>query len=131
MTKISISEAARRWNISRSTIHRKIQAGDISTSQLDTVKAGHPKKIDISELVRVFGEPKKQPKTGVNTMSEVSLTQDTKDSLIQHMKEENERLREHNKKLMSYIDELNRFNMEKDRKLLEHQTKPLWKKIFG
>lgn len=47
--KISISEAAKRWGVSRTTVYQKINDGELSR--------GSDKKIDVSEMLRVFGEP--------------------------------------------------------------------------
>lgn len=46
---ISISQAAQDWGVSRTTIYQKIRDGDLSR--------GSDKKIDTSEMLRVFGEP--------------------------------------------------------------------------
>lgn len=53
MAKVSISEAARLAGISRPTLYRKIDAGEISVE-----RDGDSVQIDISELLRVFGELK-------------------------------------------------------------------------
>ena len=47
--KISISRAAQDWGVSRTTIYQKIKDGELSR--------GSDKKIDTSEMLRVFGEP--------------------------------------------------------------------------
>lgn len=52
MAIVSISEAARLAGKSRKTIQRYVADGRISLSQRDAGRSG----IDISELVRVFGE---------------------------------------------------------------------------
>jgi predicted site-specific integrase-resolvase len=51
MARVSISEAARLTGKSRTTLHRLIKAGDLSTSVVNTML----KVIDTSELIRVFG----------------------------------------------------------------------------
>ena len=51
MAKISISEAARLTGKSRTTLHRLIKTGELSTSR----GARNAKLVDISELIRVFG----------------------------------------------------------------------------
>jgi excisionase family DNA binding protein len=52
MAQITIAEAGRRWNVSRSTLNRYLKKGQISA-----VKQGRYRKIDTSEMLRVFGEP--------------------------------------------------------------------------
>jgi hypothetical protein len=52
MAIVSISEAARLTGKSRKTIQRYVSDGRISMSQRDAGRSG----IDISELVRVFGD---------------------------------------------------------------------------
>lgn len=50
--EIGVSEAAKQWNLSRQYIYRKIKSGELSR-----LANGN---IDTSELLRVFGEPKKE-----------------------------------------------------------------------
>jgi hypothetical protein len=49
---LNISEAARYWVISRTTIHNKIKAGELSKTP--------DGKIDPAEMSRVFGHPKRK-----------------------------------------------------------------------
>ena len=50
--KLSVTEAATLYKISRTTIYRNINSGKLST--------GSGEKIDLSEMIRVFGEAKAQ-----------------------------------------------------------------------
>lgn len=50
MTDLSQREAASTWGLGRITIQRAIKAGKLSLTP--------NKKIDVAEMVRVFGEPK-------------------------------------------------------------------------
>lgn len=50
MAKLSLSEAARRWGVSRATINRRRKDGTLSVT-----KDGRSVFVDTSELVRVFG----------------------------------------------------------------------------
>ncbi len=53
MAKVTISEAARLANVSRMTLYRRyIRTGVLS---IEKDHSGNP-KVDVSELVRVFGE---------------------------------------------------------------------------
>ena len=47
--KISVTEAAKQWQVSRTTIYQKIKDGELSR--------GADKQIDTAEMLRVFGEP--------------------------------------------------------------------------
>jgi hypothetical protein len=47
--ELSISKASVAWGVSRTTIHKKIKAGQLSKLANGT--------IDTSEMIRVFGEP--------------------------------------------------------------------------
>ena len=60
--KISVTKAAKEWSISRTTIYQKINDGELSRTS--------DKKIDTSEMLRVFGEPvsKKRTEQSVNTI---------------------------------------------------------------
>jgi uncharacterized protein YlxW (UPF0749 family) len=49
--EIGVTEASKQWNLSRQYIYRKIKAGELSR-----LENGN---IETSELLRVFGEPKK------------------------------------------------------------------------
>ena len=50
--KLSVTEAATLYKISRTTIYRNINSGKLSP--------GSGNKIDLSEMIRVFGEAKAQ-----------------------------------------------------------------------
>ena len=67
MSKVSISEASRLTNKTRKTIYKYIQDGLLTVS-IDT---NGKKVIDISELIRVFGEIKTPMYTEINN-TEVS-----------------------------------------------------------
>ena len=67
MSKVSISEASRLTNKTRKTIYKYIQDGLLTVS-IDT---NGKKVIDISELIRVFGEIEMPEYTEVNN-TEVS-----------------------------------------------------------
>ena len=64
---ISVTKAAKHWGVSRTTIYQKINDGELSRTA--------DKKIDTSEMIRVFGEPvtKKRTEQSVNTSNSTSV----------------------------------------------------------
>lgn len=64
---ISVTKAAKEWSVSRTTIYQKINDGELSRTV--------DKKIDTSEMIRVFGEPvtKKRTEQPINTSNSMSL----------------------------------------------------------
>jgi hypothetical protein len=63
--ELSISKASVTWGVSRTTMHKKIKAGQLSKLANGT--------IDTSEMIRVFGEPnvKVDSKSSVQMVNEV------------------------------------------------------------
>ena len=70
MAQVSISEAARLTKKSRRTIQRYVATGKLSLSHNDTKE----KSIDISELIRVFGEINKNEVTPNDTPKKVTMS---------------------------------------------------------
>lgn len=64
---ISVTKAAKEWGISRTTIYQKINDSELSRTA--------DKKIDVAEMLRVFGEPvsKKRTEHSVNTVQSAPL----------------------------------------------------------
>ena len=64
---ISVTKAAKHWGVSRTTIYQKVNNGELSRTA--------DKKIDVSEMLRVFGEPisKKRTERSVNTVQSTPL----------------------------------------------------------
>ena len=64
---ISVTKAAKEWGVSRTTIYQKVNDGEISRAA--------DKKIDVSEMLRVFGEPisKKRTERSVDTVQSTPL----------------------------------------------------------
>ena len=58
---ISVTKAAKEWGVSRTTIYQKVNDGELSRTA--------DKKIDTSEMLRVFGEPvpKKRTEQSLNS----------------------------------------------------------------
>ena len=65
--KISVTKAAKEWGVSRTTIYQKVNDGELSRTA--------DKKIDTSEMLRVFGEPisKKRTERSVDTVQSTPL----------------------------------------------------------
>lgn len=89
-TKLKISQAAALYQKSRNTLYQAIQKGILSKDQ-DGL-------LDLSELIRVYGEPKKSPKSikAINAPQEhAEQSQDTTTAqLLAVLKRENELLRQ-------------------------------------
>ena len=64
---ISVTKAAKEWGVSRTTIYQKVNDGELSRTA--------DKKIDISEMLRVFGEPisKKRTERSADTVQSTLL----------------------------------------------------------
>ena len=64
---ISVTKAAKEWGVSRTTIYQKINDGQLSRNS--------DKKIDPSEMLRVFGEPisKKRTERSANNVQSTPL----------------------------------------------------------
>ena len=64
---ISVTKAAKEWGVSRTTIYQKVNDGELSRTA--------DKKIDVSEMLRVFGEPisKKRTERSVDTAQSTPL----------------------------------------------------------
>lgn len=68
---ISVTKAAKEWGVSRTTIYQKVNDGELSRAA--------DKKIDTSEMIRVFGEPlfKKRTEQPLNTSDSTHLNSQT------------------------------------------------------
>ena len=91
---ISVTKAAKEWGVSRTTIYQKVNDGELSRNA--------DKKIDTSEMIRVFGEPvsKKRTEQSLNTSNNTHLNSQTVQSCtaLEHQLEleklKNEHLRQ-------------------------------------
>ena len=91
---ISVTKAAKEWGISRTTIYQKASNGELSRTS--------DKKIDTSEMLRVFGEPvsKKRSEQSLNTFDNTHSNSQTVQSCtaLEHQLEleklQNEHLRQ-------------------------------------
>lgn len=115
MAKVSISEAARLTGKSRTTLHRLIKAGELSTCS----GARNAKMVDISELIRVFGDISKpvqeQPFEQV-TEQRVTVPPALSEQMVSSLKQEVEHLRTLVSAQESHIDSL-----KQSLQLLEHK----------
>lgn len=130
MSKLSITQAASAAGISRSHLYKKyINTGIISVEVVDDKKV-----IDVSEIVRVFGNViKHNPEIHENTQKSL-LEHSEKDRIIAILERELSDLKAHAKEreewLKSQIDELRRQHSN----LLENKQttdKPKRKKFLG
>jgi len=115
MAKVSISEAARLTGKSRTTLHRLIKVGELSTCS----GARNAKMVDISELIRVFGDISKpvqeQPFEQV-TEQRVTVPPAPSEQMVSSLKQEVEHLRTLVSAQESHIDSL-----KQSLQLLEHK----------
>ncbi|MGK5721844.1 helix-turn-helix domain-containing protein [Proteus mirabilis] len=108
MAQVSISEAARLTGKSRRTIQRYVATGKLSLSHNDATG----KNIDTSELIRVFGEIKKDIVTPEDTLKKVTLshhvTHDNDSSKLENelLKKEIEFLKQRLEDKDAHIDSL-------------------------
>lgn len=86
--EVSISEIQERWKVSRATIYSHIKKGKLSRLENG--------KVDVSEVIRVYGEPKETPtRQEVNTVynQEKALLQEKIQLLERQLDEAKERER--------------------------------------
>ena len=115
MAKVSISEAARLAGKSRTTLHRLIKTGELSTC----AGVRNSKMIDISELIRVFGDisaPVTEQYSEQASEQRVTVPDTDKGQMINSLKQEVEHLRTLVSAQESHIDSL-----KQSLQLLEHK----------
>lgn len=124
MAKISISEAARLTGKSRTTLHRLIKAGELSTCH----GARNARLVDVSELMRVFGplehRPSEQVTAQVSEHSDTGIFQQN-EQVITQLRQEVEHLKTLVSAKDSHIDSLKQAML-----LIEHRhtgDSPWWK----
>lgn len=91
MTIISQRDASKRWGISRGAIQRAIRAGRLSASE--------GSQIEVSEMVRVFGEPGAEPWNGAKEAGGEAIE-------IVRLKAENDGLKRELGRLESHLTDL-------------------------
>lgn len=115
MAKVSISEAARLTGKSRTTLHRLIKTGELSTCHGER----NARMVDTSELLRVFGTLSGGvPEKSIEQVNEqrVTASQVGNEQVIRSLKQEVEHLRTLVSAKDSHIESLNRAML-----LLEHK----------
>ncbi|HCA7358528.1 TPA: helix-turn-helix domain-containing protein [Citrobacter freundii] len=115
MAKVSISEAARLTGKSRTTLHRLIKTGELSTCHGER----NARMLDTSELLRVFGSLARTVAAhDVEQVGEHSVTasQTENEQVIRLLKQEVEHLRTLVSAQGSHIDSL-----KQAMQLLEHK----------
>ncbi len=113
---ISISSAAKRFNVSRSKIYRMKENGQISFTKNSEDQVG----IDLSEMLRVFGERKaEQPDNASKDNAEHDLRTENF-----YLKREIEALSQNLQKSESRVDQLLSQNQEQNKQFLLTQSKP-------
>ncbi|HCM9195926.1 helix-turn-helix domain-containing protein [Klebsiella aerogenes] len=124
MAKISISEAARLTGKSRTTLHRLIKTGELSTCR----GARNAKLVDVSELIRVFGplahRPSEQVSIHVTEHSDTGVSEQN-EQVIAQLRQEVEHLKTLVSAKDSHIDSLKQAML-----LIEHKhtwDSPWWK----
>lgn len=115
MAKVSISEAARLTGKSRTTLHRLIKAGELSTCS----GLRNAKMVDISELIRVFGDiskPVQEQPFEQAPEQRVTASPAPSEQVVSSLKQEVEHLRTLVSAQESHIDSL-----KQSLQLLEHK----------
>jgi len=124
MAKVSISEAARLTGKSRTTLHRLIKTGELSTCH----GARNARMVDVSELLRVFGSLNKpspeQESLQVSGQSDTGVPAQN-EQIIMQLRQEVEHLKTLVSAKDSHIDSLRQAML-----LIEHKhtgDSPWWK----
>lgn len=101
MANVSISDIATQWKVSRPTIQKRLKSGKLSGSKDDQGKW----QIDVSEVIRCFGEPIGviSPDTEtVTTPLQAELTDALRDQIAM-LKDQLEKTNELNKDLVGQL----------------------------
>lgn len=118
MAKVSVSEAARLTGKSRTTLHRLIKTGELSTCPGER----NARMLDTSELLRVFGSLDGSKTVHVSEQAgeqRVTASEAENEQVIRSLKQEIEHLRTLVSAQGSHIDSL-----KQAMQLLEHKQPP-------
>ncbi|HFD7451297.1 TPA: DNA-binding protein [Escherichia coli] len=128
MAKVSISEAARPTGKSRTTLHRLIKAGELSTCRGER----NAKMLETSELLRVFGAfapvSVEQAEEQVSGQCD-TVTSDRNEQVIYILKQEIEHLNTLLASRDSHIDSLKQamLLLENREDQRQNTTRPWWR----
>ena len=116
-TKLSPSSVAKRWNVGKTTIYRMMKDGEISYETNGTGK----RELDLSEVVRVFGEPKVQQENS-SSVQNVLAVQVLKEQIERQDKAHQDHIKSLQTQLNSYQEQVNKLleNQADTTKLLMH-----------
>lgn len=107
MASVSISEAARLTGKARSTIHKYIKQGRVS---MTTDAITGTKSIDISELIRAFGNIKTTPGDTVTSVvrlhENTSLNEQQLHTKLQFLEQENQHLKREKDLLLQNLEDV-------------------------
>lgn len=119
MALLSPTAAAKAWKIGKSTIYKAMNSGELSF----TLDSKGKRVIDHSEMVRVFGEQKKDQYTNKNDSGTNERITDLKESLERQERQQGDyietlkaQIDSQQKQLEAMTDSIDRFT-----RLLEHQ----------
>jgi DNA-binding transcriptional MerR regulator len=125
MAPVSISEAAKLCGKDRKTLYRYIKEGKLSA----TTATSGIRQIDVSELMRVFGDLSQSSESCHSGETVVIPQHETNDAVakIAVLEAENAQLRERLSDKERHIDD-----MRNTVRLLEHKpNKSIFKRLFG
>lgn len=127
MSKVSITQAAKLAGISRSYLYRKY----INTGKLSVLTEDDKKLIDVSELIRVFGElqvDKEQiTEYAQSDTQQINTSSQDRDRLIAHLERELAEVKADAKQREEWL----KSQLEKATHLLEDKTVKSRKKFLG
>lgn len=114
---ISVSEAAKQWGVSRTTIYKKIDDGELSRNA--------EKKIDTTEMLRVFGNPPNKKRTEqINRNVQKTLVNSEPVQENVHLKHQLEMEKLKNNHLLQQVDHQKQL-IENYQKQIEQLSKSL------
>lgn len=125
MTLLSITEAANAVGVVRGTIYHKLKTGELSA----TSNRQGERRIDISELIRVFGEltPSKRIDDDLNVKRQPGPANDVSIASIDAIKNDNEWFKRDNARLQQEVERL-REDLRRERESHRQERESLMKR---
>ena len=117
MARLNLSQAASQWGVSRATIYRYKNKGDLSV-----IKEGKRTFVDTSEMMRVFGEPKRTVSGDTSDTIKVEQSDTVADTRI--LEQKIGFLEEQNQGLQARLDEV-RANEQRLLGIVEQQARAI------